>query len=229
MKASLNLAGLVCLTLALTACKSPDDYKVEVPKIEEPKIDISQILKDMNEIDFDGCSKDERSQDFSQQGVDETVLVEGAVESQETETLACDQKTKKIGPRDTSSIESNFFVGPEKTLPEAAAYVEIENTRSCSKIKLNVKNEKSQLSIPGMVQSLLYEDGTISLTVSSATVSILDQLPVRDGKNLIQIRYFNAEEKEISSQDFVVDLQLKRTLIEGVRTVDICADRLFDF
>lgn len=221
MRKSLNIFGFACVALALTACKSPDDYKVTVPKVEvpdfkldDPNVDLSWLMT---------CNEAESTQDFSKQSADKFVLLEGTIETQQTQFIDCKKQTKDGGVLDLNWLENGVFIGPEQTLTEKAAAIEVENTRTCVKFKVEM-SESEEAAKKVVRGSILYPDGTAYIYYSSSEIKIATVLNVGEGKNLINIRYLRADGSVISSQEFAIDAKISRILKEGVRQVDTCTE-----
>src|SRR5262249_30211263 len=118
----------------LTACPK----KVEIPEFHPPAFPDFEILKAKR-----ACSKPESTQNIAAAALKSATLITDRVESQDIQYLNCDGKVvaKKHGP--VRPVHKVLSVEAPRGNPEGLSYIEVENTRTCSIYRVDVKEDRA--------------------------------------------------------------------------------------
>lgn len=226
-------AAISILLVAFAGCyKAPE---IDKPSLGElPKLNLKQT-----------CSKDNEKA-ITEEARAGAVVLRDEVEVQDREHVSCDGRVINLGHGPVRLVELDTDVAAPTGLKEIISMVEISNPRTCASIRVAAKDDQRIVPRATNHESLGTQVGTsgfVRLGISDTTI-IHDhdvQLNVVGGLNLISIRYFGkclelrkdvdeskplidrcARAEALATKEILIDLQVKRTEVPGVRRYESC-------
>lgn len=197
MKCTLLLVAV--MGLGLTACniKKMPDTSLKVPDIV-----MDPELQEMMNNMF-SCKKQDSEVSKDLQIVDETIKIEGIVETKKIIHVACDKTRTDKGLGPSTQFTKLVDLDVPSALADKVNYVVIENANSCSQQNIDAKADNllhnEVINVPGKDPILLPEpkntvvgySGKLRIQLSDSTVKVSSMyLNVNDGNNFVKIKYY---------------------------------------
>lgn len=170
------------------------------PSFDKPKIDKFETVEFKLPLGFE-CLRKESEQKLSPSAVEFVVREEAATHY--VEYVDCDGKVKEKAKEMVKPVEVPIDVKAPESLKSAVNFIEVENQRTCSTLKLDTKeldervdkivleNGKT-IEIP-VISSQADPSGFLRLVLTSVTDEfvpmLLEQVVALSGKNALKVRY----------------------------------------
>ena len=197
MKCTLLLVAVI--GLGLTACnikKMPDNNLKVPPIVMDPG-----LTELMNSII--SCKKQDSEVSKDLQIVDETIKIEGIVETKQIVHVACDKTRTNKGLGPSTHFTKLVDIDAPSALADQVNYVVIENANSCSQQTIDAKadnllhNEvinvpgKDPIVLPDPKSTVVGYSGKLRIQLSDSTVKVSSMyLNVNDQNNFVKIKYY---------------------------------------
>lgn len=241
---------LACIGTAamVSGCVKPSqakNYAAEMQggndnQIERQADDLNKPLTDVESPVAERltCVKREASQKISEAAEAAAVTTEIVADVQDTNVVnaQCNGKDILTEGRVYEASGSVIVTGPQVTEPIVT--VEVESDRTCAKLE-------SYTSVADVTQAqdktvlVLEADGDIQLPISNS-LKLNNSINVAEGKNLLKVKYFKcigwiegfpqggtpvqacAKTELVAEKEIVLNVAIKKNVIEGVRTEEGC-------
>ena len=226
----------------LWGCHIPKAPDYKVPEVKAPNLsaydDIIQKIYT--------CNKSDQEMNLNLPRTDEDILVQDTIENKEIIQVDCNQVKKSLGVGPVRSFDHVMQLQPPIGLTEAVNYIVISNTRTCTEQRLDVvkKNTKDDDTVitTKFEKSALAETGDIKLALSDFNIRLSQMfLNVRDGNNLISIKYYGKcikytdipntkfgdaynclEASLLAEKSFLLNVEINRPTVDGSIEKDTC-------
>ncbi len=228
VKNSLSCVLVLSTTLVTASC----GYKVDLKTPEYKMPDINKL--------YSTCSKTDAEQPKVDQSVlNRTITLEDEIGNISLENVDCENQVHQMGRTPERNLTQSMVIEAPVNLPEPVLYVSIENAKTCSTYTMDTQD-----SISGQnMFSSSDRTGNAFVQVSDSTVKFGLYLNVADGLNVLKVKYFGkciensatknsmaADDsymnckvgKEIGSQDVVLQVNVNRPDVDGIKRVNNC-------
>ena len=162
------------------------------------------------------------------------VQVQGEVGQQDIVTVDCAGKTIKKEHGETESLDIPLMIEPPQGLNKPVDHIDYKNYRTCFTITNQAatsdrafdQKPPADLDAPlaAMVNlNVLHADGRLQLRLDDSESSIdFSGVPVREGANLLEIVYYDAQGAVLAKKQVEADVHIVRKELGGTKQITQC-------
>lgn len=227
-----------------------NDYKFEYesPVLDsDPQIDLDKLREKLV------CSKEESEQDWTQEALDNRIVVKAKAEYKDIEYVNCDgEVVRRDKGYDSAMVEKKVRIAPPEDLSQTVSFAEISNARTCMSWKEEAAETKTlsdEVLLPDGTEIKLLSDsirlsetGEALLTLTTRWFKDPVKVNVKKGLNLVTVRYFgkcleyrkdinenlgddhNCLNAEwLATKQLAIDLKVELIGVDGMRRVSVCS------
>lgn len=213
-----------------------------IPEFKTPDIPSPQISLDQNT--FMACNRKETEQPaVSSEVLQRKIVVEDEIATKDLEYIGCEGEVTSTGHGPERNLSKLITVKEPTDFSEPVQYVSVENFRTCAVFTFDAKDKDHRRSKDFPWLSYASRSGLAQIQLSDSEAKVNFYLNVRDGLNVLKIRYFgrcekvrsplapdtekdsfiNCEKgKEIGSQDVVLSVNVHRPEVSGKKQLKFC-------
>lgn len=243
MRSQFVIGVVVALSLT-TGCKrttvEAKSYDFKVPRTPSPRVPDFKF-PDTSILDaFMVCDKVAENVPIELQK--SAISVEGTSDIQDMEFEYCSGE-KNLLRKVSKGFRQVLTIQPAEPLKDKVAYVQIENTRTCTSRQVHLSPSSRPVSFESAVwwssPYWIGESGVLVIGLNESTLKFSNGLNVKNGQNLMKLTYYSrclekSDEKdsqtckkgeEIGSQTVLVNATIEKRELNGIAVVKVPCDK----